>query len=388
MMKRSILGISMAAALTLSACGGGDSSSDTTAPAEDTTPAAGAIDLTGVCPAKVILQTDWNPESEHGMLYQLIGAGYEVDTEKVAVRGDLVANGQPTGVQVEVRPGGPAVGYQQVTALLYQDPEIMLGFTSTDEAVSNSVEKPTKAVFAPFVKNPQIIMWDPASYPDAKTIADLKEPGVKVRYFDGAAYMDYFTTNGILDKGQTDGTYDGTPASFIAAGGKDAQQGFGTAEPYFYEKVLKDWMKPVAYEYIHDAGWTAYASSLGGTPESLEKNAECLKKLVPIMQQALADYVKSPDTTNAMILDAVNQFNNGWVYDAGQAAASVEKQLADGLVANGTDGTLGSFDLQRVTDFIALAEPVYTKTGAKVKEGLTAEDIVTNEFIDPNIKLG
>ena len=388
MMKRSILGISMAAALTLSACGGGDSSSDTTAPAEDTTPAAGAIDLTGVCPAKVILQTDWNPESEHGMLYQLIGPGYEVDTEKVAVRGDLVANGQPTGVQVEVRPGGPAVGYQQVTALLYQDPEIMLGFTSTDEAVSNSVEKPTKAVFAPFVKNPQIIMWDPASYPEAKTIADLKEPGVKVRYFDGAAYMDYFTANGILDKGQTDGTYDGTPASFIAAGGKDAQQGFGTAEPYFYEKVLKDWMKPVAYEYIHDAGWTAYASSLGGTPESLEKNAECLKKLVPIMQQALADYVKSPDTTNAMILDAVNQINNGWVYDAGQAAASVEKQLADGLVANGTDGTLGSFDLQRVTDFIALAEPVYAKTGAKVKEGLTAEDIVTNEFIDPNIKLG
>ncbi len=387
MMKRSILGISMVAALTLSACGGGDSSSDTTAPAGDA-PAAGAIDLSGVCPAKVILQTDWNPESEHGMLYQLIGPGYEVDTEKVAVRGDLVANGQPTGVQVEVRPGGPAVGYQQVTALLYQDPEIMLGFTSTDEAVSNSVEKPTKAVFAPFNINPQIIMWDPATYPDAKTIADLKEPGVKVRYFDGAAYMDYFTANGILDKKQVDGTYDGTPASFVAAGGKDAQQGFGTAEPYFYEKVLKDWMKPVAYQYIHDAGWTAYASSLGGTPESLSKNAECLKKLVPVMQQALLDYVQSPDTTNAMILDAVNQFNNGWVYDAGQAAASVEKQLADKLVANSPDGTLGSFDLQRVTDFIALATPVYETTGAKVKEGLTAEDIVTNEFIDPNIKLG
>jgi len=147
-------------------------------------------------------------------------------------------------------------------------------------------------------------------------------------------------------------------------------------------------MKPVAYQYIHDAGWTAYASSLGGTPESLSTNAECLKKLVPVMQQALLDYVTSPDTTNAMILDAVNQFNNGWVYDAGQAAASVEKQLADKLVANSPDGTLGSFDLQRVTDFIALATPVYEKTGAKVKPGLTAEDIVTNEFIDPSIKLG
>ena len=76
------------------------------------------------------------------------------------------------------------------------------------------------------------------------------------------------------------------------------------------------------------------------------------------------------------------------MYDAGQAAAAVEKMLADKLIANSPDGTLGSFDMDRVTKFIELAGPVFTSSGAKVKAGLTAEDIVTNKYIDPSIKLG
>jgi hypothetical protein len=61
---------------------------------------------------------------------------------------------------------------------------------------------------------------------------------------------------------------------------------------------------------------------------------------------------------------------------------------ADKLVANSPDGTLGSFDFDRVTKFIETATPVYTSTGAVVKEGLTAADIVTNKYINPSIKLG
>ena len=380
---RPILGVAFAASLVLAACGGGDSSSDTTAPAS-----AEGVDLAAAgCPATVSIQTDWNPEAEHGNLYNLVGEGYTVDTAKLRVTGPLVAGGKTTGVNVEIRAGGPAIGYSQVTAELYKDKSIMLGFISTDEAVSHSVDFPTKAVVAPFNINPQIVMWDPENHPDVKKIADLKEGGVKVRYFNGAAYMDYLTSTGILDKKQVDGTYDGAPASFIASGGKDAQQGFGTAEPYFYEKVLKDWMKPIAYQYVHDAGWTAYAQSLGGLPENITKYDSCLKKLVPVIQQAMVDYVASPERANAIVLDAVQQFNNGWVYDAGQAAAAVDKMLSDKLVANSPDGTLGSFDIDRVTKFIETATPVYTSTGAEVKAGLTAADLVTNEYIDPSIAL-
>jgi hypothetical protein len=385
MKKRPLLATAVIAALSLSACGGSDNA------ASDTTVAAATgVDLVAAgCPETVSLQTDWNPEAEHGNLYQLIGPGYTVDKEKQRVSGDLMAGGETTGVKVEIRAGGPAIGYEQVTAMLYKDPSILLGFTSTDEQVSHSGDDfPTVAVVAPFNINPQIIMWDPNTYPDVKEIKDLKATGAKVRYFDGAAYMDYFTATGILDKKQVDGTYDGAPASFIAAGGKDTQQGFGTSEPYFYKNVLKEWMKDVGYQYIHDAGWTAYAQSLGGTPANITKYDTCLKALVPVIQQAALDYVAAPETANAIILDAVAQYNNGWVYDAGQAAAAVVKMQEDKLVANSPDGTLGSFDMDRVTAFIEIATPVFTSTGAKVKEGLVADDLVTNKYINPEIKLG
>jgi len=108
---------------------------------------------------------------------------------------------------------------------------------------------------------------------------------------------------------------------------------------------------------------------------------------LPVIQTAMIEYLDSPDRANAMILDAVSQYNNGWVYDAGQAAAAVEKMQEDKLIANSPDGTLGSFDLERVEQFIELATPVYTSIGLKVKEGITPDDVVTNKYVDPSIKL-
>jgi hypothetical protein len=400
---RTWLGVPFAGLLLLAACGSDDDDSgsdttaaagaDTTAAAEggDTTAAAGgggaAGSLADVCPETVVFQTDWNPEAEHGQLYNMVGDGYEVDTSTFRVTGPLVSGGEDTGVKIEVRAGGPAIGFQSVTSQLYADPDILLGYVSTDEAIQNSGEFPTKAVVAPFNINPQIIMWDPATYPDVKTIADLKEPGVKVRYFGGAAYMEFLIADGQLDKAQTDGPYDGTPANFVAAGGKDAQQGFASAEPYFYEKVLTDWGKPIAYQLIHDAGWTTYAQSLAATAENFEANRDCFAALVPVIQQSQVDYVNDQARADAIILDLVEQYNNGWQYDEGQAQASVELQLSNELVANSPDGTLGSFDMDRVTEFVATAVPIYEAAGAKLKEGLTAEDLVTNEFIDPSISL-
>ena len=61
--------------------------------------------------------------------------------------------------------------------------------------------------------------------------------------------------------------------------------------------------------------------------------------------------------------------------------------IDDGLIGNGPDDTLGNFDLDRVNGLIEKAIPVYTALGQAPPDGLTAEDIVTNEFIDPSIGL-
>ena len=160
--------------VALAACGGSDAATEeiteeTTAAVEATTEVAS---LAGVCPDTITFQTDWNPESEHGFLYNLVGDGYEVDAAGLRVTGALVSKGQDTGVKVQVRAGGPAVGFTSPTSLMYSDPDIFLAFVSTDGAVQDSGEFPTMTVVAPFNINPQIIMWDPATYPDVKTIAD------------------------------------------------------------------------------------------------------------------------------------------------------------------------------------------------------------------------
>jgi hypothetical protein len=391
--QKALLALPMVA-LVVSSCGSSTpkaapaTAAATTAAAAATTAAAGGgVNLKGLCPDTVAIQTDWNPEGEHGFLYQMVGDNPVIDTKAVSVTGELMASGKDTGVKIQVRSGGPAVGFKSDTETMYTDPNILLGFVYTDEAIQNSAKFPTVAIESGFNKNPQMIMWDPNTYPDVKSIADLGKKGVLVRYFKGAAWMDYYTSTGILSKDKVDGSYDGKPALFIADQGKSAQQGFGSAEPYQYEKEIKDWGKAVSYAYINDAGWNNYAESIATKPENITKYADCFKKLVPIIQQATADYLKDPAKTNKLIVDAVTKFNNGWIYSAGLADYSVATMKKDGLIANGTDGVLGSFDSKRVNDLIALATPVYTAGGQAPKAGLKAEDIVTNQFIDKSIHL-
>jgi len=408
--SRKLLALSLVSVVVLAACGDDattestSGAADTTVAAPDTTGAApettGAAPettggeaggaLAGICPETVIMQTDWMPEAEHGFLYNLVGDGYEMDNDKAYVTGPLVAGGVDTGVDIQIRSGGQPQQFTPVTQLLYNDEDILFGFVYTDEAIQFSGgEFPTVAVMSGYEKNPQMIMWDPATYPDVKGIADLGTANVTVRYFGGAAYMDFLTSSGVLSKEQVDGSYNGDPSLFIADEGKAAQQGFGSAEPYLYENELADWGKPVAYEYINDIGWENYAQSIATRPENITANAECLKAIVPMIQQSAVDYLNDPAHGNEVVIAASDSFGAdfGWTYTAGAAEFGVATIKADGLQANGTDGTMGSFDMDRVSGLIDLAIPVYTGQGTPPKDGLTPEDIVTNEFIDPSIKL-
>ena len=54
---------------------------------------------------------------------------------------------------------------------------------------------------------------------------------------------------------------------------------------------------------------------------------------MPIIQQSTVDYVSDPAETNALILDAVETFDNGWVYTEGVADYAVETMLGDGLLS-------------------------------------------------------
>ena len=370
-------------ALVAAGCGGGGDDEGTQTPAA-TAPAGDAVNLAEVCPNPIVIQTDWDPESEYGVYYHLLGPNPKVDAKKKLVSGPLVASGKDTGVRVEVRTGGPSIGFEPVSSQMYKDPAITLGQVSTDEAIRFSAKQATLAVMAPMEISPFMIMWDPQAYPQFNTIADIGKTDTKVLYFEGDTYMAYLTGTGVLKKSQVDGSYDGKPGNFVAADGKVAQAGFATSEPYIYEHEVKQWAKPVKYALVNEAGYPFYPQALSIRAADKDKLAPCLKKLVPIVQRAQVDYLANPAETNKLVLELVKQYNDGWVYTEGLANYAIDKMRSD-FVKNGSDQTLGNFDNARLQRMIEIVTPIFTAQNQPPKSGLKPEDIATNEFIDPSI---
>jgi hypothetical protein len=366
----------LAAALVAAGCG-----ADPDPPAQP--PVAGDGSLSGVCPDPVVAQTGWWPEAERGALYHLLGGDYTVDSEALRVTGPLVAGGEPTGVQIEIRAGGPAIGFQLGSAQLYADDEIMLADVITDEAVSVSGTAPVLSVVSFQEIFPVAIMWDPQTYPDFETVADIGRTDTTVLAFGETPHMEYLIDSGILQRDQVDASYDGTPSRWVAEDGQIAQEGFATSEPYVYEHELEAWNKPVRYQLIYDLGYQPYYT-LAIRADQRDELAPCLERLVPIIQQSMLDYLADPAATNELIVQLVEEFG-GFPYSPDTAAYSAEQQRSLGIVGNGDNATVGDFNLDRVQELVDIVGPIYTAQGQQVEADLTAEDVATNDFIDPNI---
>jgi hypothetical protein len=377
----------LVAVLALLAACTGDNGGGGTAPAP-AAPAGDALDLKSVCPNPIVVQKDWQPESEHGFLYNLVGDGYKVDTEKKKVTGPLVAQGRPTGVNIEIRTGGPAVGFEPVPAVMYSDRSIHLGYVATDEAVQFSAKQPTTAVFAQMDISPLAIMWSPEKHPSFNIIADIGQSDTEVLYTKGLSYMEFLVGSGILKESQLNGSYDGSPALFVQSGGEDALQGFATSEPYLYQHEIKQWGKPLKFQLVNDAGFPVYFSAMSVRADDKAKLAPCLKKLVPILQRSQADFIAKPDHAINVILDLVKQYNTGWQYSKGLAEYSAKALKQEGIVGDGNNGYIGDFDMGRVQKVLQIMGPILAARKQTVKEGLKPEEIATNEFIDTKISLG
>ena len=383
---RGLVAVGLASALALTACAAPAADTDTGTDLE-----IGAIDLAAAgCPETVKIATDWFPEAEHGHLYELVGPDPTFEaTSEYSVTGPLMASGEYTGVDVTIVSGGSArPDLLQPDGMLYAEEDILLGYVGNDEAVVHSNTYPTIGIFAPLEKDPQMIMWDPATLTDVESIADLGAAGTSIRVFPGGYYIDYFTSSGVLSAEQIDSTYDGAPDVFVASGGTIAQQGFASAEPYIYENEISAWGKPVAFELINDAGYPKYAAVVSTKPENVTEYADCFAALVPVLQQAEVDFYSDPAETNSLILDAVEAYATFWVYSDAVAEYSVETQLGIGLVSNGHDDIIGNVDPERVQALIDIATGMYADDAEKdIRTDLTVEDLFTDQFIDPSIGL-
>jgi hypothetical protein len=383
----------LSAALVLTACGGG--STDTSAPSGGggtaagvaAAPAGGPLDLKAAgCPDTVVMQQDWQPEAEHGAMYALVGPDKTVDANAKSVKGSLVAQGVDTGVDIEVRPGGPNVGFQPVPALMYLDDSIVFGAVNTDDAIASAANQPTVAVTSQLTNSPQILMWDPASHPGQSTIKDVAATGAPV-VTSGDIIPALLVSQGVIQQSQVDTSYEGTPARFVSDP-KILQQGFATAEPYIYENEIEQWKKPIGEQNLSDYGYSIYPEPLAVRKDKLDALRPCLQKLVPIMQQSQIDYLKNPGPTNTLITDLVNQYQTGWTYSEGVATFSAKEQLDGKFVENDpASGVFGQFDPARMQKIVDTFGPILQKAGT-IQSIPAPGDLYTNDFIDKNIKMG
>ena len=378
----------LALIMAAAACSGDSTETNDAAPAPR---ASGeALNLEGVCPANVVIQTDWFAESEYGNLYQLLGPNYTIDKNKKLVKGPLVAGGQETGVTVEIRGGGPAIGYQQVSAQMYADKSITIGQVSTDEAIQNSKAAPTLAVMAPLEVSPIMIMWNKDKYPSFNTIADIGQTDTKILYYSTDTYMQYLLGAGLVRASQLDGGYDGSPGRWATSDGAIAQGGFATSEPFIVGNELGEGKKKYPntdLQLINDTGYPMYGQALTIRPEDKDKLAPCLQKLVPIMQQAQVDFITEPATTNKVVIDVVETVGDFWTYTPGMADYAVKTLRERGLVGNGPDQTLGNMQEDRVKRMVDILTPIFAAQRKDVKESLQPGDLYTNEYIDTSIGL-
>ncbi len=369
------------ASLTLTACGGGD-----TAAAEDVAlePAAQEQTLTGACPENVTVQLQWQPQSDMGALFEMLGPGYTVDTENRSVTGPLVAGGKDTGVDLTLRAGGPAIGFQSVSSQLYVDDEIDLGVVHGDQLIAAAGSQPVTGVTPLLKYSPAILMWDPASHPDWTSIGDIGKTDATVVVSKEQIFPQWLVAKNLLKASQLDTTYDGAPSRFVGDP-TIAQQGFANSEPYSYEEDTPSWNKPIEYQLVKDVGFDIYASNVVVRADKVDAMSSCLDKLVPIIQQASADYITAPDAANATIVDVIAQDVAYTPYSAGEAAAGAELLAADGLVANEADGSVGTYDAARTRHNLDELVPVLNAGGANLPAGLTAEQLFTNRFTDSAI---
>ena len=366
------LGISIS---LLGACGGSDTAATDTTAAAPTT----AASLADVCPATIVVQTDWFPESEHGGIFQLIGDDAVASKDTGAVSGSLVVNGEPTGVKLEIRAGGPFLESPVVTEM-YQDNAITFGYVGTDVAITRYNDAPTLAVFNALNINPQVLLWDATKHPEAKTIADAAMT-IKTFYVYGdPAWMRYFAAQGLIQKDQVDSNYKG---NLLLSTEDAAHQGFATSEPYKYAN-LESGAITTGYQLIHDAGWNSYAQNLAIRKDRLEELRPCLEKIVPIFQQAQLDYIADPTRANAIILSTVATYDSWWTQSEGDVANGAASQKDMGIVGNGETPTFGDLEEARVNDFIAKATPILREQGLEIAD-IAAGDITDNTFLDTSI---
>lgn len=322
--KRTLGGMAvlLAAALTLSACGDGQSS-------------GASKELT-----KVSQVTNWFAEPEHGGQYAALAKGFY----------------EEAGLDMTIQSGGPGISSTQIVA----GGKAEFGMGQADEillARQNGI--PLVAIAATFQKNPQGIMFHKGQYKD---ITELN--GNKIYVGSGVVYWEYLKKAYSLDK-VTEMKYTGSLANFVADP-TAATQIYITSEPFSMQQEGVD----VEYFLNYDLGYKQYGNVLYTTEDFLKKHPETVKAYVEASIKGW-DYYKD----NSEEINKVMQEKNP---DLKLEAMAYGAKAQEPLVYGGDAETNGVGYMSK--DIWSGLQAQLVDMGL-LKEAEPIEDVFTNEYL-------
>ncbi|WP_133240319.1 hypothetical protein [Pararhodobacter oceanensis] len=348
--------------------------------------------LADVCPNPFVIQKDWLAQAEHGALYQMIGGGGTMESGRYT--GPLGS----TGIDLVILEGGGGMGLgdgETAYSALYMGNSKAglrphMGYQELDNAFIFSARFPVVGVAAPLNIAPQGLFWDRGTYPEGfhsiDDIVAFGESGAGMIYVSTIqrTFGLYLAQSGVSRDVFVEG-YRGDGENFVTNNGTWLNQGFVTSEPYSFS-TGNNWGRPIDAVTVGELGYPNYSGMLSVATDRMDELAPCLEGLVPIIQQAVVDYMDDPTE----VLETIHEFTQ-----AGHATSwwrlSME-QLEFGwttlrerqIMGNGSNETVADFDPERVAVMFDIVQPWLDE---RALDDLDPQSVITNRFIDPSIGL-
>jgi len=302
---------SMAAALGMAARGGGGADAGDSA-------ASGAVADGAAKPAKIVLQTDWYPQPEHGGFYQALANGFYAEE----------------GLDVKILPGGPnTLGVQKVA----QDAVQFAIGRSDDVIIAASRGVPITIVASLMQKDPQALMFHKES-----GITDFKDlDGRAVMAAAGSAFIEIMQRK--LDINVSVLPLDYGMSRFLAHK-QFVQQCFITNEPYY---VAREGANPGTL-LLADMGFRPYRVWYASRSFA-RNNPDVVEAFTRASIRGWSDYLNGdPDPANTLISAANPKMTPAFVQFS--RSALIKHKLVTG--DSGDPAAIGSIDPARIQEQI------------------------------------
>ncbi len=273
---------------------------------------------------KVIFQTDWRAQAEHGGYYQAIAAGLY----------------RRAGIDCDLRQGGPSLNISQ---LLLAGRADMIMSNSFEAFTYVREDAPFFTIAAIFQKDPQVLIGHPDTGLDG--FDKLKGRTLLIGAGGRVTYWPYLRRKyGLSDSQVRPYTFNMAP---FLADKNVVQQGFLSSEPYSIAQALG---RPPVVLLIADAGFSAYQTTIAISRRMASERKDLVTRFVDASLEGWSQYLKGgPGIAAANVL--IKQANPEQTDDRIDYAIKVLNERSIVLSGDALQGGIGAMSAERWKSF-------------------------------------